>query len=227
MGQFQTIPVVAGFPAVLLADIDEVVTLVNSDSTNTVTLGHNVAVQVGDQASVPFGPSQVLTTDGSQRFFGVLSTTIAGTIVDVLKFPGVSQFTGSSPLAPSATPPSIATGVATAGNTVDLVGGTGNPNPNHLAIQLLTASIAPVLFGASPSAQNWQDQIQDSSGFPYLTAQVGLPSSGGICAPPVSQDLKGATVPKGKKLQLSNAGVSAGAVHVVSCTVVYYLVGAM
>jgi hypothetical protein len=168
-----------------------------------------------------------MSTDGSERIFGVLSTQIVDTVVNILKFPGIAQFSGSSPLAPSATPPNIATATAPGGATVDLVGGTGNPNPNHLAIQLLTASIAPVLFGATPSAQNWQDQIQDSGGFPYLTAQVGIPSTGGICAPPVTQDLKGATVPAGKKLQLVNGGIATGAVHVVSCTVVYYLVGAM
>lgn len=222
---FRTIEVIGGTPtATLLADLDEVCTLVNADASNVLTISDVESAQPNDPLNtITLGPGQIMSSDGSGKIYGSAPPNMG---LNVIKLIGITQYGGASSQTPSVTSPSIATGTVSGSGSTDLIGGSGNPNPNKLAIRLLSATICPVLFGSSPTAQNWQDQIQDSTGFPYLTAQVGLPSTGGICAPPVTQDMKNAVVPANRKLQLVNGGVASGAVHVTSATVVYYLVSA-
>jgi hypothetical protein len=216
---FETFDIIGGTPATLLVDIDEVATIVNADATNTLTIGDNHAIQPGDQKTVPFGPGQTLSTDGSQQIWGVISGTKA---LAILKFPGTVSLIGQSAQAPTGTPPKVASAVASSGNTVDIIGNA--LNPSHLPIQIVVAALSSFVAAAAPTAFNAQDSIQDTAGNTYIPLQVGLPSSGGICAPTLAIPFGNAVVPAGAKLQLNNGGGS-GALHQCAAVVSYYLVG--
>ena len=211
-------------PATLLADYGEICTLVNSDAAITITLGHDNTVQPGDINSAPLGAGQVMSTDGSSQVYGI-NTGVQSAIV--LKFPGVVFLSGIGP-SPTITPPMVAVGSIGSGNTTDLIGGTGNNNPNNLSIQLLTVSISSfVSAGSVGSGFNVQDAIIDNQGGMWFQVQNGLPSSSAPQLSPVNlwQDMKSALVPAGRKLQLSNGSGAGSALHQCSATVVYYLVG--
>ena len=206
--------------AYLLAAEGERCTLVNLDATNTVVIGDNNAVQVDDEMSVPFGPGQILAVDGSTDVYGTLQPGVALT---VLKFPGATHIAGNTGQTPSQTPPKIATAIATSGATVDLIGGTGQPNPKGLPIQLLVCAVSTTVSAAAPSAMSGTDQIQDSTAVAYLPLQWSISSNGGNLFPTLAVPMYGAVVPAGRKLQIANSG-GAGLVHQCAAMVAYYLV---
>lgn len=221
MKGFQTIQVLPGLAnGPMLADFDEVCTIINADVANTLTIGDYSALQVGDEFTVPFGPGQTLSVDGSTQLYGALPA--GSQPITILKLPGATQLSGTSSQIPTSTPPKIATAVATSGNTVDLIGTA--LNPKKLPIQLLVCSMSSFVAAAAPSAFQVQDAIQDDASMVYVPLQVGLPSSGGICDPTITVPMQGATVPAKRKLQLSNGG-GAGALHQCAAMVIYYLVG--
>ena len=221
MKAFQTIQVGPGLAnGPMLADFGEVCTLINADIANTLIIGDYSSLQVGDEFTVPFGPGQSISVDGSTQVFAALPT--GAQPVTVLKLPGTTQLGGSSAQIPTSTPPMVATAVATSGNTVDLVGTA--LNPKKLPIQMLVCSLSCFVAAAAPGGFNAQDAIQDDHGMAYVPMQVGLPSSGGICAPTLTVPMQGATVPAGRKLQVSNGG-GTGVLHQCAAMVIYYLVG--
>jgi hypothetical protein len=73
---------------IIVADTGPV-TIVNTDSTNTVYIGYNTSVVINNPNSCfPLGPGQGIQVDGTQSIYGIVSG--AAVVVGIL--PGVSNF---------------------------------------------------------------------------------------------------------------------------------------
>jgi hypothetical protein len=216
---FDTITVTGGATVgTLLADVDEVCTLLNTDPTNFLVLSDVNSALPGDILTAPLGPGQVISVDGTSQIYG---SALAGVSIEVFKFPGSIQFSNVNALTPTQIPASFASNEAASGSTVDLVG--FGLNPQKLSIQLILCSMSAVLYSASGPAISGTDAIQDDHGTVYVPLQVGLPSSGGVIAPTLALNMAGTVVPAGRRLQLVNGASIAGVVHQCAAMVSYYL----
>lgn len=211
--KFNTLPVVGGNPATLLAEFDEVCTIINSDSTNFVVLADNNAAQPTDQQIAPLGPGQYITLDGSSQCYGV---TPQGVNLTVFKYPGAVQL-GTTGVGPTATPGKLVSEVANAPGFVTLI------NAPSVPVQLISLTISVIAFGTA--GFTGIDAIVDSAMQVYLPIEVGLPSAGGgPIFPSLSVTLPGVVMPAGRSLLLSNGGGGAGITHSCTAMVSYYLV---
>lgn len=225
--KFKTITVVGGTPATLLVDYGETCTLVNSDMVHPVILGDARSIQPGDEETVPFPAGQ--TGVFREPTYAV---TPSGVDVTVFKYPSVYSFASLSGQTPTALPPNVYSASAGDGNTVDLVGGSGFPNPNGLAILLVAANINGAAVANAPGNPSGsflvEDMISDLLNTFNLKCEIGLAQgSGGQLSSTASLDTGQAYIPgiEGNKLQLVNGGGAGvtGLLRRCSATIVFYL----
>lgn len=210
-------------PAPEIGPEKEVVTVFNSDATNPLMISDTQSIIIDDPNVIPLSPGQSITFDGSRSWYGL---SPPGTEVAIYQMPGVRDFRlgGTSP---AITPPSVFTANAGSGVAVDLVGGTGFPNPKSLPVQVRRLAISSTASGTISTGFSAIDQVFDPVSLaPLLFCDISLgidpAGTGQSNSNGVSMDMDNIVVESGR-IRLSNGGGSA-AFRTCSATIIFFLV---